>query len=773
MTLSHPTRRPRPVRALPPAAALLLAATAAAQTSAPSAESSYQAMTIEQLLNLDVVSASNRAEKLSEAPATVIVISRDDILQRGYTEVDQIFDDLPGMHVSRPYGDTFFKNYWRGFRNNIGEPFLVMLDGVVFNQLYNNQGEVITAMPLSDVERIEVVYGPASSVYGPNAFMGVINVITLHDRGGDGGGARAGFSGGKFSGSSTQGPRTADLHYLHRRGELRFSLAARADYGSGNWGTHNGYEFTKDSYYADRNVWGALVDSPQIAGAFYSPKRNLGVDARLYFKELELAAQVFQVRTGYGAVYPGELIQNNAIWDRVTTSLYLRDRHEFSNRVSGTTLFRFTEFDIKNDSFELDSFDDTVGGVSGRYVQATYWQSLNRSWSLYQDFAIKGWSDDVNFTAGFKYEQKNLQKAYDIATGPEVLASAVNPRNAGFFPTPPSASLLANNRKETEDYGAYVLGRWRRSDALQFNLGLRTDHNSQYGSNTTFRGGYVGRFGEWGVKALYGQAFNEPSPRLLYGGWKGSGSDPAIGPEKSSTFELSGSWTRGNFSALLSGYRIINKDTIISVVGGAKNLGERKITGLDLHGQAAFNPAGLKSLRLWGYYSHLFNAKEQVLVTSANPALNGGDAGFTQRIGDLADDMLHAGATAVFTPHLSATLRGRWIGSRPTVLRNPVPAGTTAPIRSNPVPQVDSYATFDLNLVGSDLGAHGLGFSLAVENLANKSYFEPGIRGANAGVTPGYYNPASGAYVGGAASYYNSLLPQPGRLVRLMLRLDY
>jgi outer membrane cobalamin receptor len=94
-----------------------------------------------------VVSASNTSEKLAEAPATVIVITRDDLAKRGYTELSQVLDDLPGMQVVRPYGATYLKNYWRGFRNTIGDPFLLLLDGVVLNHLYFNTADVLVTLP--------------------------------------------------------------------------------------------------------------------------------------------------------------------------------------------------------------------------------------------------------------------------------------------------------------------------------------------------------------------------------------------------------------------------------------------------------------------------------------------------------------------------------------------------------------------------------------------------------------------------------------------------
>ena len=83
-----------------------------------------------EILNTPVVSASKSLEKASEAPATLIVLRREDLERRGYTELTQLFDDLPGMSLARAYGDTQMKSYWRGFRNVHGDPFLILVDGI-------------------------------------------------------------------------------------------------------------------------------------------------------------------------------------------------------------------------------------------------------------------------------------------------------------------------------------------------------------------------------------------------------------------------------------------------------------------------------------------------------------------------------------------------------------------------------------------------------------------------------------------------------------------
>lgn len=705
-----------------------------------------ESLSLEELMQVKVVSASNTEERLSEAPATVIVITHEQMTQRGYTELSQILDDLPGMQMARPRGATYFKDYWRGFRNNIGEPFLVMIDGMIFNHLYFNTGDVLATFPLSNIDRVEVVYGPASSVYGANAFMGVINVITGRNFPEQGSHAQGAITGGSFD------SRVADMNFFYNQGDLKLSMTARIDHGQGDIGTNNNYEYTKDSYYADRRLWGGFVDNPELGGSYDSPHRNIGIDVRGYLHWMEVGFEYFKLDAGYGSEYAADEVQNHAVWARPDWAIFMRARKPLSDRVSSSTLLRYRESDVSPDSYFLEGFNTALT----RYVDFSYWQSLNHSWSVYQDFDVR-WGDCYSFTTGLKYEQKNLQKAYDTVYGPATPAVYADPATYPF-PTPFSATPIAQNRIETEDVGVYIQNKWRFRDGKHvFNFGIRNDHNSEYGSALTARGGYVGTFGKWGVKALFGNAFQEPTPRLLYGGWKGSGSDPLIDPEKSRTLELSASYTQNRYSGLFSFYDIRNTDTIVNVaagegtVGGAQNLGDRDVIGADLHGRVVFFPGHMRELQVWGYYSLLFRAREK--------KINQFGVGMgTERIGDLADHQLHLGVTGVINSHVNATLRLRWNGARPTV-------------DTNPVRKVDSYTTADLSILGDDFGLKGLGFTIAITNLTDAQYFEPGDREASAGVTPGYFD-ASGLWHG-SNGFFSSLLPQPGRSIQFMLRLDY
>ncbi len=132
-------------------------------------------MSLEDLLNMKITTASNTGEKLSKAPATIMVITEQDIQKRGYTEIYDVLNDLPGFDLSRALGDEEYYLYARGYRKTIGDQILFMVDGMVMNFLYSNNMNAFAQYPLYNIKQIEIVYGPASAVYGPNAFGGVIN----------------------------------------------------------------------------------------------------------------------------------------------------------------------------------------------------------------------------------------------------------------------------------------------------------------------------------------------------------------------------------------------------------------------------------------------------------------------------------------------------------------------------------------------------------------------------------------------------------------------
>ncbi|HJW72146.1 MAG TPA: TonB-dependent receptor [Geothrix sp.] len=678
------------------------------------------------LLKTPVVSASKSSEKLSDAPATVIVISRSDLDDRGYTELSQILDDLPGMDLARSYGADYFKNYWRGYRNDIGEPFLVLVDGIEFNHLwYNTADTPLVTYPLSAVERVEVVYGPASSVYGANAFMGVINIIARKVAPEGAFTARGKLTSGSFE------SRIADLFLSKGVGNAVFTLAARSDKGEMDESAAERYEYTKAKHYADAVLWGPnVVSHATEGGSASSPHQHSALDARLTWGATEFGYQQLIISSGYGTAYAADQSQSAGLWVRPDYSLFMRHREELTDRITSSTMIRYRRSDLDSSSYDLESA--YAWGYPNGQTRFTFYEVLNASLTFSQDLEYKA-SKALTLNAGLRFEDKTLQKAY---LQPWTIIDATH----GDLPARPNGGLDDTNHFNVENRGIYVQGRYHFLGNQQVNLGLRDDHNSIYGTANTFRGGYVGTFGSWGVKALFGQAYQEPTGRLLFGATSGTGSNSNLRPERSSTAELSGSFTAPAFSLTLGVYRVRNTGKIQTINDEVVNSGDQEVLGADLGCQWLLPVSSLRQWKIWGYYSRYFKAEDIAFSPSGE---------VRTRSGDLSDNKFWLGTTVLVNARVSATLLGRFIGTRPTVL-------------SNPVREVPDYGSLDLSLNAKDFWLKGMGVSLRAANLLDKAYFQPGLRSASAGTAPG-----------GSKGYYNSLLPQPGRSVQFSVTFEF
>ncbi|NIJ53946.1 TonB-dependent receptor plug domain-containing protein [Dyadobacter arcticus] len=127
---------------------------------------------------VQITSVSKKAENLLQVPATVTVLSHSDIVKRGYKDLTQMLNDIPGFDVIRGNGPSYVTFYQRGYRSTSNDRTILLVDGVEENDLNSDNIPISRQYALSDIERVEVIYGPASTMYGANAFMGVINLIT-------------------------------------------------------------------------------------------------------------------------------------------------------------------------------------------------------------------------------------------------------------------------------------------------------------------------------------------------------------------------------------------------------------------------------------------------------------------------------------------------------------------------------------------------------------------------------------------------------------------
>ncbi len=135
-------------------------------------------MDLEALLNTEVVSASRRVQKISEAPNAISVITAEDIKRSGAVDLPDLFRMVPGVDVINIYENCYGVSA-RGFNERFARTMLVMIDGrsiytSLFGGVFWENGEVF----LEDIERIEVIRGPGATMWGANSVTGVINIIT-------------------------------------------------------------------------------------------------------------------------------------------------------------------------------------------------------------------------------------------------------------------------------------------------------------------------------------------------------------------------------------------------------------------------------------------------------------------------------------------------------------------------------------------------------------------------------------------------------------------
>jgi iron complex outermembrane recepter protein len=142
------------------------------------ADDDLSGLSLDALLDVDVVTASKVPVKMTKTPAAIFVITGEDLRRSGANSIPEALRMVPGLHVYR-----IDANKWaissRGFASRFANKILVMIDGrSVYTPLSSGVYLDVQDTLLADVERIEVIRGPGSSLWGANAVIGIINIIT-------------------------------------------------------------------------------------------------------------------------------------------------------------------------------------------------------------------------------------------------------------------------------------------------------------------------------------------------------------------------------------------------------------------------------------------------------------------------------------------------------------------------------------------------------------------------------------------------------------------
>ncbi len=462
-------------------------------------------LSIEELMQVRVDSvygASKHEQKVTQAPSSVTIVTADQIRRFGYRTLADVLRGVRGFYVSddRNYQYVGVRGFLRP--GDYNSRILVTIDGhrmndSIYDGAYAGREGVVD---LELVERVEVIRGPSSSLYGSSAFFGVINIITK--RGAQFDGVEMAGEGGSFDtrrGRATYGARYAN----------GFEWLASASRYASDGASH--------LYFPEFDQRGS--DEPRAA--------NDGVANRL---DDEDADSVF-TKLSYGSWSLAAFFndRNKQVPTASFDTIFNDPREQTRDRRSYVEL----SYDRRiGETIELQArafYDDYL--YSGAYPYDLAEQGAPPDPAMYRDSAIGKWF-------GTEWQlSAQLGSRHALQVGGEYRDNRREYQDA-YYDREPRVYDLQDDRS-SDTLGLYAQDEVRLNDKLVLTAGLRFDrYSDNFGSTLNPRMGLIYSPSQTAtLKALYGQAFRAPNAfERFYNPEQVN--QPALNPETIKTYEL-------------------------------------------------------------------------------------------------------------------------------------------------------------------------------------------------------------------------------------------
>ncbi len=481
-------------------------------TANPEDESFLDSISLEELLDLEVVTASKSAQRASDAPATIYVISKQQIANRGYRHLEQLLDDIPEIEIQRKATAEFNNFYsFRGISGN--DKVVVLMDGYRINSPTGSPQVIATNFNLSDAERVEVILGPASALYGADALSGIINIITKNVSADSS--TQLHVSGGNW------GTRDLSINSRYKGDDLSLMLTAQFYQTDGP----NLAEEYPDEFAWFNNEYSQL-GLVQVS-AFAPPDVTLTVPIEPYATPtkshfIHLTGHLDQADFGFVETFESHSASTGL---RPELNLYVKDaviatkvqniylNHTYKSRdnklnlqtsVSHSIYELLPESNFKN-SFssynpgykygkgETSKFEEQVTYVKDQNNQLTLGLTLESITSLPKTSDLP-FKFDTNTPA-------ELQGLFYVGTD-------IVDVNGNDLSVPQVFFEV-----KYENYASYFQWQSTLTESFSITAGVRYDFNTRYGSTVNPRvAGVYKPFEDWTFKLLYNEGFLAPSP---------------------------------------------------------------------------------------------------------------------------------------------------------------------------------------------------------------------------------------------------------------------
>jgi len=519
--------------------------------------------------------ATRRLESIRTAPATMRVFTAEEIRDLGARTLSDLLNTVSSVVVTTQTNSR--DSVWiRGTRNRYNDKFLLLVNGMPMADPVYSHAPTDEYFPLDNVERVEIILGPASALYGSNAYSGTVNVITR---------------------KAPEKPLLAVSAYGGNYDSRGSSVEAGFRKGSlGLYGWFSYYDTDGDGLDRQRH------NLPQTLK--WNPKERIAGGVTLDWKGWNFRlSRIHYYHTFFSDWdIPTWRWNDEGYWYNDTFANLEKD-FVLSGKASLVFRAYYEDFDSRNFWREFVSGKQRAGSTPG---MALYEIDVNKNgWRNGAEVQLDiSHSEKLSTTAGMTLDQIGTGRVDDIWNNRQD-GSTWRP----FYISPHS---LAN-------FSTYVEESFRPSDKFSLLGGVRFDHLDLYGWRTTPRINAVISPTKRSVfKILYGEAFRSPSFREYFtvdltGDFPPG--NPSLKPERIRTLEASGSyWINDAHEIAVALFSDWTYDAIYAEGSGpyGNHSGER-IRGLEARAHFSFSERGDLRFSYSRNWTTLYNVPPYIL----------------------------------------------------------------------------------------------------------------------------------------------------------------
>ncbi len=596
-------------------------------------------LSLEEVMASKVMISTNTKQSVSKAPSVISVITEEDIKATGATNLTEILQSVPGIYV-RP--NLFGFRPTITFRGASSTHTLLMVNGVPNRDLVWTAGIFWKGLTTNMIERIEIIRGPGSALFGSEASAGVINIITK--------------TAGKIT-QSEAGARVGSFDtqagWVQHGGswnDFDFNFTAEVSHTDG----HNPYIAVDGQTSRDKTFGTRVSYAPGYANYGYNnqdlrfsiAKGNWRVLAD-YLRQSNLAIGL----TGAAVLDP--LTRGNN--SRTDISL-LYNNADFARDWGVNAEIRYHNLDYTSgDGFQENppGYKDAGGVYPNGFMNLM--RSAQRGFTVEGSGLYRGLADHA-LRIGSGYNAENLyfvEQFINKGIGPDGKPLPAGGPLVNVSDTP---YAFAPEKTRQISY-VFIQDVWTLSKDWELTAGARYDKYSDFGSTLNPRLAMVWQSTDRLItKLMYGEAFRAPSYLELYALTAASKPNPNLTPETSRTWDLSFSYLASRDLKLGVDFFRFEQSNLIApdAANQYRNLGNNTALGVELEAQWQ----AAKALRISGNLTH----RNDSIAFNAVPK-----------------NKVYLRTDWAFLPHWNWNVQATWIGKRsllPGDLRAPLNAFT-------------------------------------------------------------------------------------------------